>query len=139
MKQIALVLLAILLVSGQSFAGDGHQNDSSHTVVLSVEGADGNHVTGQTIRLTLFRPRDNRYFDWSDSTWDPLGSVTTLHQTMNENATSGFYFYQISNDNGRIVSGEVVCTVSNEAALYATTQSEVVYFDRLESIVKINR
>ena len=139
MKQIALVLLAILLVSSQSFAGDGHQNDSNHVVVYTVTDGSGNHVTGQTVRLTMFRPRNNQYFDWSDSTWKIIGSVTTLHQTMIENATSGIYYYTISNDNGTLISGDIICTVSNEAALYADTVSESIHFDRLEKIVKINR
>lgn len=137
-RQLALII-SLMFIGSHCYAGDYHQNDSAHLVIYTVTDSSGNPVSGETVRLTLWRPRDNKYFDWSDSTWDAIGSVTTLHQTMLYNATSGVYYYTISNDNGTLISGDIVCTISDESATYGEQQSEAVYFDRLEKIVRINR
>jgi len=149
-RQLALsdrlkLTFGLILIGGfgllcrYAHAGDYHQNDSAHLVVYSVTDSTGQPVSGQTVRLTLWQPRTNRYFDWSDSTFKAIGSVTTLSQTMNENTTNNAYYYTISVDNGTIISGDVICTVSNESATYGDHQSEAIYFDRLEKIVRINR
>ena len=136
---LGIAILCILLMYGRAFSGDYHQDDSQHAVVYTVTDASGNHVTGQTIRLTLYRPSDNKYYDFSDNTFDNLSSVTTLHRSLTENATSGMYFTTVTVDNATLVSADVVITVSNDDGTYGDQQSESVYFDRLEQIVKIHR
>ena len=138
MKKL-LIFLLILLFSTFAWAGDYHQNDSQHVVTYNVTDSNGNHVAGETVRLTLSQPRNNTFFDFSDNMFKAIGSVTTLHRVMSENATGGFYYTTISIDSGTLVSSDIVCTVSNESAIYADNQSETVYFDRLEKQVKINR
>lgn len=136
---LKLIALFLILLCSQAYAGDYHQSDSTHVVVYTVADAAGDHVTGQTIRLTMYRPATNQYYDFSDGTWKALSSVTTLHRTMNENATSGMYFTTVTIDTATLVSADVVMTVSNDNATYADLQSEAVYFDRIERVIKINR
>ncbi len=139
MKHTRLLILAFSLISVSLWAGDYHQNDSQHVVTYNVTDNNGNHVSGETVRLTLTQPRNNTFFDFNDNSFKALSSVTTLHRVMSENATGGFYFTTISVDSGTLISSDVVCTISNESATYADNQSEAIYFDRLERVVKIHR
>src|SRR3990167_6421345 len=132
MRKILLLLIACFIAT-PCFAGDTHQSDSTHSVVYTVADDEGNHVTGQTIRLTLYNPKSNQYYDFSDNTFKSLSSVTTLHRSLNENATSGIYFTTITIDNATRVSADVVVTVSNDSSAYGDLQSESVSFDRLEA------
>ena len=142
-NKLRIPLLAFLLFSlstiSTALAGDYHQNDSQHVIIYNVTDTSSNHVTGETLRVTLSQPRNNTFFDFSDNTFKAVGSITTLHRTMSENATGGFYYTTISIDSGTTVSADIVCTVSNESATYADNQSEAIYFDRLERVVKIHR
>lgn len=139
MKIISIFFLLFSLFASQAFAGDYHQKDSRHVVVYTVADGSGNHVTGQTIRLTIYDPSANQYYDFNDSTFKALSSVTTLHRSLNENATSGIYFTTITIDNSTLVSRDIVMTVSNDDGTYGDLQSESIYFDRLEQVVKIHR
>lgn len=136
--RLALTLFSLLL-SVEAWAGDYHQNDSTHVVTVNVNDSSGNFVSGETVRLTMWRPRDNSFFDFSDNTFKQVSSVTTLHRTLSQNSTMELYFTTISIDNGALISGDIICTVSNESATYGFTASEGIYFDRLEKVVKINR
>lgn len=137
--------IGLLLIGGLGFlcryayAGDYHQNDSAHVLTYTIIDTSGNPVAGETVRVTLWRPHDNKYFDWSDNSWKLIGSVTTLSKTLGENATGGLYYTTISNDNGALISADIVCVVSNESATYSDHQATSISFDRLEKIVKINR
>ena len=84
------IFLLLIFITTKAFAGDYHQDDAQHVVLYNVTDSSGNHVTGETIRLTMYQVRNNTFFDFSDNTFKALGSVTTLHRTMNENATGGF-------------------------------------------------
>lgn len=138
--QFKLFIFAILILfSSVSFAGDYHQDDSQHVVAYNVTDSNGDFVSGQTVRLTVYKPRDNTFFDFSDSTFKALASVSTLHRTLNENATASIYFTTMTIDSASLISNDIVMTVSNDNATYGDTQSEVVYFDRLEQQVKIHR
>lgn len=134
-----MMFLLMLLISSIAYAGDYHQNDSQHALTYVILDDNGDVVSGQTVRATLYRPRDNTYYDFNDGTFKALASVTTLHRTMTENATNGTYYTTVSVDNGTIVSGDIVMTVSNDSAVYKDKQSYSVYFDRLEKVIKINR
>ena len=133
------LLLLMVLLATPAYAGDYHQNDSEHLISVNVNDSSGNFVSGETIRLTLWKPKTNSFFDFSDNSFKPIGSVTTLHRVLSQNNTMETYFTTISVDNGRVISGDIVCTVSSESATYGFTSSEVIYFDRLEKQVQINR
>src|SRR3990167_6492275 len=134
-----IILFLLLFLTSLVYAGDYHQADSTHTIVYTVSDASGNHVAGETVRLTLYRPATNQYYDFSDNTWKNLSSVTTLHRTLNENATSGIYFSTVTIDTSTMISADVVITVSNDSGVYGDLQSESVYFDRIKRLIKINR
>ena len=133
------IFLLLIFITTKAFAGDYHQDDAQHVVLYNVTDSSGNHVTGETVRLTMYQVRNNTFFDFDDNTFKALGSVTTLHRTMNENATGGFYFTTVTIDSASLVSSEIVCTISNESASYADTVSEAIYFDKLEQLIKIHR
>ena len=133
------LILLFLLITSIAYASDTHQSDSTHVVAYTVADAAGNHVSGQTIRLTLYNPKTNQYYDFSDNTFKAQSSVTTLHRTMNENNVNGVYFTTVTIDNSTLVSSDVIMTVSNDSGTYGDLQSETVSFDRLEDMILINR
>lgn len=120
-------------------AGDMHFDDETHNVVYTIIDTNGNHVTGQTARLTV-RSSDNiNYWDWDDSNWEAFNSATTPHQTMTEDADGGFYWMTFTADNAVIASGDLVFIVSNDNATYADLQAESVSFSNLNNLIKIHR
>ena len=137
--KLALCLLCLLCLCKISFAGDSHQDDSTHAVVYTVVDDQGNHVSGQTIRLTMYNPKTNKYYDFADGAWENLSTVSSLHRSMTENATNWTYFTTVTVDSSTLVSADVVMTVSNDDASYGDMQSESVNFDRLEDMIRINR
>ena len=139
MRIFMIVFLAIFLVISVH-AGTYHQDDQSHLVVITAFDTTGNHVTGETFRLTV-RSRDNvNYFDFDDSVWGTFGSATTPHVTMNEDADGGFYWYTFTPDQATLVSGDYVFIVSNESTgVFSQSTVEVINFDQIGELIKIHR
>ena len=68
MKRL-LLLIITLMIGGVAIAGDYHQEDSTHMVIYTVVDTSGNHVTGETIRLTLRSQDSVNYYDFSNNTY----------------------------------------------------------------------
>lgn len=138
MKRTILLIASLLIVS-TVWAGDFHVNNSTHLVAYVITDTNGDHVSGQTTRLTV-RSWDNvAYLDWHDGAWKSFTSCSTPHKTMLEDSSGGFYYYPVTIDNATMVSGDFVFIVSNDDATYGDLQVEVVNFSALGDLVKIHR
>lgn len=137
MRKLSLFLI-LILITKTAYSSDYHQNDQSHRVVYVITDTSGNPVSGQTVRLAVERSKDGLFLDFNDNTFKSSGWTTRL-VTMNYDSAGEHYYRVISIDNGALISGDIVCIVSNDDATYGDMQAEVVSFDRLEKIVKINR
>jgi len=134
-----ILTLLILITCGVAYAGDYHQDDSTHTFIYTVTNSSGNHVTGQTVRITLKSADTINYFDFNDSTWGAFSGLTTPHQTILEDANGGFYFYTLTIDSAVLNSGDYVIIVSNEDSTFADLQAESFNVDRIGNLIKIHR
>lgn len=135
---LLLIMTAIVFITKMAFAGDSHQRTQSHRVVYFVTDSSGKPVTGQTVRLQVQRVSDDAVLDFSDNTFK-FSSWTTRYATMPYNAGGEYYMYTISIDSSRLVSGDYVCIVSNDDATYGDRNGEVVNFDTLNDLIKMNR
>ena len=132
------LLLILLLISSYAYAGDTHQRGESHRVVYVVTDSSGNPVTGETVRLKVQRVSDDAVLDFNDNQFKYTGWTTPL-VTMNYNAVGEYYSRTISIDTALLVSGDYVCIVSNDSATYGDQQAEVIGYDSLKDIIRINR
>ena len=135
--RLAFLLFSLFLTTF-AFAGDYHQRTQSHKVVYVVADSSGNPVTGQTLRLQVQRVSDGLILDHSDNTFKSSG-WTTRYATMNYDDKGEYYQRTISIDSARMISGDYVCIVSNDDATYGDQQTEVVNFDSVNDLIKINR
>lgn len=133
-----LLLLVGFLVIKVAYAGDYHQSDQSHRVVYVITDNNGNPVTGQTVRIAVQRVSDDAFLDFNDNIFKTSGWTTRLG-TMNYNVAGEYYQRQISIDQATRVSNDYVCIISNDDATYGDQQVEVVHFDNLKNLIKINR
>ena len=131
-------LLFSLFLTTFAWAGDYHQRTQSHRVVYVVTDSSGNPVTGQTVRLQVQRVADGFILDNADNSFKASG-WTTRYATMNYDSNGEYYQRTISIDSARLVSGDYVCVVSNDDATYGDQQAEVVAFDSVNDLIKINR
>lgn len=137
MKKTFLTIFG-LLIAGSCIAGDYHQRTQSHPVVYIITDASGNPVTGQTPKLQVIRSQDGLVLDHNDNTFKSSG-WTTRYATMTYNIPGEYYQRTVSIDSTTLISGDYVCVVSNDDAIYGDQQSEVVTFDTLNDLIKINR
>jgi len=136
MKIVPFILL--LLITTFAHASDYHQDDSTHMIVYTIVDTSGNHVTGETVRLTVRSWDSVNYYNFTDDTWGTF-STANSHKTLNEDATGGFYFYPMTIDSATLNSGDYVLIVSNESATYADVQAESVNFDNMGNLIRIHR
>lgn len=132
------LLLFTLFLSTLAYAGDYHQRTQSHPVVYVVTDSNGDPVSGQTVLLQVVRSKDGLALDHSDNTFKSSG-WTTRYATMDYNTSGEYYQRTISVDSSTLISGDYVCIISNDDATYADMQVEVVTFDTLGDLIKINR
>lgn len=121
----------------KAFASDYHQNDQKHKIVYVLSNGSI-PVTGQTISLAVQRASDSKFLDFSDGTFKS-SSWTSRLATMSYDSTGGYYGYDLSINAGNIVSGDYVCIISNDDVTYSDLQAEVVSFDNLSKLIKIQR
>lgn len=131
--------ICLLLTCFVAFAGANYQNDNTIVTTYTVTDISGNHVTGETVRLTIKSMDNVNYYDFSDGTWGDYSSNTTINQTMLEDADGGFYFYTVTFDVGTLVSGDYVFIVSNDSATYGDLQAATVHIDNLIDNIRIYR
>ena len=135
---IRILLITILLGIYPVYAGDYHQNDQAHRVVYVITDITGKPVAGETVNFSLERSKDNSFFDWSDNTFKTSGWGQRLY-VMSYDTVGEYYYKIITIDSGALISCDYVCYISNDSATYGDRQAEVISYDRLERIVKINR
>ena len=137
--RILTIILTIFLLASNVFASTYHQKGADHTLIYTITDLDGNHVSGETVRLTVKSRDAVNYFDFSDGSWGLFGSITTKHATLHEDADGGFYFYTLTIDSARRISGDTVFLISNDSTTYGDLQAESVNFDNLGEQIRIHR
>ena len=136
---LTIFLVAIgAIVSMIAHASDYHQDGQGHMVSYTVTDSSGNPVTGQTIRLSVQRVTDGAFLDFSDNTFKPSGWTTRL-TTMSYQSMGEYYGRVVSMDSSALFSSDVVFIVSNDDATYGDMQHEVVNFDNINNLIKIQR
>ena len=136
MKRLILILL--LLISTNAFASDYHMRNQNHRITVTVTDAQGNPVTGETVRLQIQRVSDDAVYDFNSNSFKFSG-WTTRYQTLSYNPGGEYYTYTYSQDAARFSAGEYVMIVSNDSASYGFRQSESVFFDKTQDDIRINR
>lgn len=134
---LAGLLFAIALFVKNAWASDYHQNDQTHRAVYVVSNGSI-PVTGQTIRLAVQKVSDSKFLDFADGTFKSSGWTTRM-ATMSYDTAGQYYGYDIQINAGNIISGDYICIFSNDDAVYGDLQAEVVSFDTLGKLIKINR
>ena len=141
MKTLLAILIALMVIGSQVWAGDTHQDgDGGHRVVYVITDASGNPVSGQTVRLSIHRASDDATFDFADSLFQFSG-WTTRYATMAYNPLQEVYQYTFSVDTAHpgLVSGDYVAVVSNEGAGYEDLQAEVFSIGTTDNLIRIQR
>jgi len=134
-----ILLLAMVLIATNVFAGDLHQDDETHTVIYSPVNSSGDFQSGLLVRLTVKSFDNVSYFDFSDSIWKNTADLVTPFTTMNEDNYGGFYWYPFTMDSATLVSGDYVFIVSNEDATFGTVLTESVTFTNTHNLIRIHR
>lgn len=137
MKKLFIALYGFLFCIS-AWAGDYHQNGQGHRIAYTILDSNGKPVSGQTVKLAVERSKDGYFYDFNDSTFKTSGWTTRL-ATMAYDASGEHYFQVITIDNGGIISGDYACIISNDNATYSDHQCDVVEFDSLAKLIKINR
>ena len=137
--RILIPFLVAILLTTQAFGSTYHQKDSTHTLIYTITDLSGNHVSGQTVRLTVKSHDAVNYYDFDDGSWGLFGSITTKHATLHEDADGGLYFYQLTVDSARRISGDAVFIISNDDATYGDLQAESVNFDTIGEQIRTHR
>lgn len=138
MKLLKLSIFILLFSCSVSYSGDYHQRGQSHPVVYVITDSSGNPVSNQTPRLQVVRAKDGLILDHSDNTFKS-SSWTTRYATMNYDANGEYYRRTISIDSSLLVSGDYICIVSNDDSTYGDQQAEVISYDTLGDLIRINR
>lgn len=136
--RLLFLLFSLLLVPVFALAGDSHERTQSHRVTYVITDSSGNPVSGQTVRLQVMRVSDDAILDFDDNVFQFSG-WTTRYATMNYNDRGEYYSRTITIDSSRLVSGDYVCVVSNDDAVYSDQQAEVVNFGSNNDLIKIFR
>jgi len=103
-----------------------------------VADASGNPVTDQTIRLQVIRASDDAALDFNDNAFKQSG-WTTRYVTMNYDTKGEYYATTVTIDSSVLVSGDYVFIISNDSALYADQQVEVVTFGETHDLIRTHR
>lgn len=138
MARYLILLILFFFLTSVAYAGDTHQRKQSHRVAYVVADASGNPVTDQTIRLQVIRASDDSVFDFSDNTFKQSG-WTTRYVTMNYDNKGEYYAMTLTIDSAALVSGDYVFIISNDSALYADQQVEVVTFGETHDLIRMHR
>jgi len=132
-----LLILSLLFVPILALAGDYHESDGTHQIIYTIVDSSGNHVTGETVRLTVRSHDSVNYYSWTNATWGAFSPDSQV--TINEDSSGGFYHYTFTADAARLVSGDYVFIISNESASFADLQAETVHFGQLGDLIRIHR
>lgn len=135
---IILLIVASVFICQKVFAAGYNQNDQTSKVLYAITDSSGNPVTGQTVRLAVQRVSDGYFRDFSDGTFKASGWTTRL-ATMSYDTTGEYYGYDLQVSAGNLVSGDYVCIVSNDDTVYGDQQAEVIKFDNLAKLIRIQR
>lgn len=134
-----LATLASIFLCVWAYAGDLHEDDSTHRIVYTINDGNGDHVTGQTPRITIVSWDGVNYYDFNDSQWESWGSATTKHQAMNEDSSAGYYWLTVTLDMATVQSGDITVILSNDDTTYADYQAEVINYTNTGQLIKIHR
>ena len=126
MKKIIIFLCLGLFLCFPVLASDRNVQDN-HKIIYHVLNTTGQHVSGQTVSLSIQKVSNSYFFDFSDSTFKASG-WTSKTVTMTDDSTNGFYYYLFNPPATETGTNEYLFVVDNTNATYADHRSELVSY-----------
>ena len=107
-------------------------------MVYVITDTSGNPVSGINNTIMLQRVSDDRIYDFADSTFKSSG-WTTNNPSMTYESTMGYYYTDITMNDGTLATSDFIMCVQNDDLTYNDQQCENIHFGKVGDMIKTHR